>query len=213
MPTILLAVAVALAAAPPPSASFEADLDGDGVAERVDVYVSTDNGRGFARIVAEGARPWTTPAFPAWKIRAGDVDRDGREELILGLWSHKKRHDEPSPHRTIMVYEWLPGPPSPRLAPQWRGSALAQPLIDAEPADLDGAPGAELLALEHLVGAPERCRLVAYRYNGFGFRGLASRSISCRATLRGGDRVALEGEGRARAHLDDEGRLALEDLR
>lgn len=146
-----------------------------GTAARVAVYLDTAGRRGFLT-VGHGQARWTSRIYPMWKAMAADLDGDGHDEILLGIWSRKRRHAEPSPHRTIWVLAWADR----GLRPLWRGSALARPLVDAAAVDLDGDGTAELLALERQGQA---CWLTAYAWTGFGFAGRARRPAACDWTL------------------------------
>jgi hypothetical protein len=182
----------------PPAHAFRATLQ-PGQRHRVAVYLAADERMGFLVIDHGGrhggrhdSRRWTSRIYPMWWAEAADVDGDGVDELVLGVWSRVRRHDEPSPHRSIWVLAWN----GEELAPLWRGSALARPLADAFPADVDRDGRAELVALER-AHAGAGCVLAAYEWIGFGFAAEATRPISCAAALdRGARQVRLDGRGR-----------------
>lgn len=151
--------------------STGADLDGDGAAEAVWLYANPGRTRGFLYVAGRGEQ-WVSGLYPLWKAAAGDLDGDGRSELVIGAWSRTRRHVEPEPHRTAWVLGW----DGRALRELWRGSALGRPVRDLDVLDLDGDGRAELLARESGAG---RCHLTAYRWTGFGFTGLASRALGC----------------------------------
>lgn len=186
-----------------PAHAFQATLQ-PGQRHGVAVYLAADARAGFLvieRLIGHRGRRWTSRVYPMWWAQAADLDGDGVDELVLGIWSRTRRHDEPTPHRTIWVLSWNGA----ELAPLWRGSALARPLADAFAVDLDGDGRAELVALER---AGQGCMLAAYEWTGFGFGAEATRPISCAAALdRGGWRVRLDG--RSRRPLLRRGRLVL----
>ena len=194
-----------------PAHAFQATLQ-PGQRHGVAVYLAADSQAGFLVIEREGRR-WTSRIYPMWWAWPADLDGDGVDELVLGVWSRTRRHDEPSPHRAIWVVAW----DGERLAPLWRGSALARPLADAFTADLDRDGRAELVALEHVGvgdgdgergGAGKRCLLAAYDWNGFGFAAEATCPISCAAALdRGAGQVRVDG--RSRHPILSPGRLEL----
>jgi hypothetical protein len=182
-----------------PAYAFPATLR-PGQRHRVAVYLAADHSAGFLTITRHGPR-WTSMLYPMWWAAPADLDGDGVDEIVLGIWSRTQRHDEPEPHRAIWVLSW----DGRALVPLWRGSALARPLADALVADLDRDGRAELLALER---AGAGCVLAAYAWNGFGFAGQARLSISCTATL---DRRArrVQRDGRTHRPALRRGRLVL----
>lgn len=183
-----------------PAYTFEATLE-PGKRHGVSVYLGAETRAGFLVLEHQGRR-WTSRIYPMWWAQAADLDGDGVDELVLGVWSRTRRHDEPSPHRTIWVVTW----DGRTLAPLWRGSALARPLADAFAADVDRDGQAELVALER--AGQRGCVLTAYEWSGFGFIAAATCPISCDAAL---DRVArqVRREGRGRRPILRQGRLVL----
>lgn len=145
-------------------------------APTLEVFYSTDGSRGFLSFENPGRQRWTSRIFPMWKARIGDLDGSGRDELVLGIWSRMKRHDEPSPSRAIWVMGWE----GVDLIPLWQGSAMSLPLVDFEIADVDGDGRSELLAIER---RGEQCFWTLYRWNGFGFWVDARRDIPCTAKI------------------------------
>lgn len=141
---------------------LEGDLDGDGQPDLIDWYQRRVNDargaeRGFLRITIAG-RAYVSVIYAAFKARVGDLDGDGRDEIILGVWLSTPRHDEPQPHRAVWVLGF-----EGRLVERWRGSALARPLLDFELS----ADGRRLFALER----GPALRLTSYTWTGFGFVG------------------------------------------
>jgi hypothetical protein len=183
-----------------PAQRFQATLE-PGQRHDVAVYLAADARAGFLVLEHRGRR-WTSRIYPMWWAQAADLDGDGVDELVLGVWSRTRRHDEPSPHRAIWVVAW----DGQTLAPRWRGSALARPLADAFTADVDRDGRAELVALERAGSAA--CVLAGYEWNGFGFAAAATRPISCAAVLdRDARQVRLHGQ--SRRPLLRRGRLVL----
>lgn len=139
----------------------------------LNAYFDDERTRGLLR-VQDGDLDWTSPVYPAWKVRVADLDGDGRDEVVLGTWSTAERHDEPRPHRAVWVLGWR----GDRLEELWRGSALARPMRDFSVADLDDDGHDELLSLERV---DKTCMLSAYRWSGFGFGGEATTVTECDA--------------------------------
>ena len=119
----------------------------------VEAWFDADRTRGFLRV--DGT---TSRIYRAWKVDVADLDGDGIAEIILGVWSNTRRHDEPDPHRAVRVLRW--SPTARQLEDVWRGSALARPLKDFE------MRGAKLVAQEW---SGEHCYRTTYRWSGFGF--------------------------------------------
>jgi len=143
----------------------EADLDGDGVGESVCLLRGTQPHLAVLRIVWRDGRRWTSPLLPAFSLHVGDLDGAGADEVVLGVWSWRRRHNEPQPHRAVWVLAWSGA----KLQERWRGSALARPLVDLRVRDLDGDGRAELLSLER---GGQGITTGVYRFDGFGFVGL-----------------------------------------
>jgi hypothetical protein len=129
---------------------------------RLEVYFSEDRTRGFF-VVGRAERGWTSHVYPMWTAYAADVDADGTDEVLAGIWSNKKRHDEPQPHRTVWVFGLRDG----ELFERWRGSALARPLVNF---DVERSDGGDLLVAIERDGA--ECVRTRYKWNDFGFTGL-----------------------------------------
>lgn len=119
--------------------------------------------RGLLRV-----RQHTSRLYPAYQVAVADLDGDGTREILLGIWSTTRRHDEPEPHRTVWVLAWNEA--RDELIERWRGSALAWPLRDFTVHD------DRLVATERLR---QRCRLTTYDWTGFGFAARSVRPIAC----------------------------------
>ena len=182
----------------PASARFT--LRARGQSWPVEAYLEPHTRLGTLTVGAGHAR-YVSPVRALWKVLVHDLDGDGEDEIVLGVWSEKPRQGAARSHRTLWIMRW----DGARIVPSWRGSALARPLRDAALAQLDDTPGAELLALERV---PASCFLTVYRWSGFGFYGLARRGISCGAKLAQPDGCLLDG-GRLRCARLVEGKLVL----
>ncbi|MBU1429671.1 VCBS repeat-containing protein [Myxococcota bacterium] len=146
-----------------PPLTLRGDLDGDGWADTVTWrhhWLSPARGdeRGLIHAQLHGARGEHSQVYRAFKARLADLDGDGRDEILIGVWLSAPRHDEPQPHRAIWVLSWRGG----GLTARWRGSGLARPLLDFEI-----SPQGQLIALEAGGG----WRLTTYAWTGFGFIG------------------------------------------
>jgi len=130
---------------------------------RVEAWFDDTRTRGFLRVGGH-----TSKVFRAWKADVADLDGDGTQEVVLGIWSNQRRHDEPDPHRTVWVLRW--DDERSALVEAWRGSALARPLRDFHTVD------DELIASERVRG---RCFRTTYRWTGFGFAAVESTSQPC----------------------------------
>jgi hypothetical protein len=133
------------------------------------LWIDPDRSLGFVS-VGEGPDRYATPVQRLWTAMAADLDGDGDDEVLLGIWSTTHRHDEPEPHRTVWVMKW----DGRALVPSWRGSALSRPLLDARvtadrPALLD--------ALERDFDG--KCLRTTYHWLGFGFGAIARRPERC----------------------------------
>jgi hypothetical protein len=111
---------------------------------------------------------FTSKIFRIWKVALADLDRDGTREVVLGVWSNQRRHNEPEPHRAVRVLGW--DAERKVLRELWRGSALARPLRDFAVRD-------DRLVADEKAG--NNCFETTYEWTGFGFRSNRSFSISC----------------------------------
>jgi len=123
------------------------------------VHLSEDRRQGFLSF-EHGDHRWNSRVFGMWKVLVADLDGDGIDEVILGIWSSISRHKEPLPSRAIWVMRW----DGTDLVPLWRGSAMSLPLLDFEVQKADGE--AQLKTLET---RKEVCFDSTYSWTGFGF--------------------------------------------
>jgi hypothetical protein len=93
-----------------------------------------------------------------------ELDDDPQPEIALGV--HKSTRYDPIIRRRLFIYDWTGS----ALAPKWLGSALALPLVDFSFFRPTGRRHHQLEALERSAhGSIKRL----YRWNGFGFSGIA----------------------------------------
>lgn len=165
------------------------DLDGDGTLERLVL----DRKANLALSIWRGnARLWQgIPArWKPWKIATGDVDGDGKPEILVGV--HKATRFFPKPHHCLFVYGW----DGRQAFPRWLGSSLSQPFTDFALANLDEDPGHELLSIE-VTRDGRRCARI-YSWRGFGF--VADRQEGpwrqARVLASQKNRIVLQANGR-----------------
>jgi len=111
-----------------------------------------------------------------WQSRRQDMvslqltDAMAHEPLLLSLERHRSSIDD---EVGLRPYVYAVGPHG--LIARWRGSALAYPLIDAVEAN-DGVLCALHRGDSFLMPDPatKATRIAAYRWNGFGFNGVAT---------------------------------------
>lgn len=137
----------------------------------LEVYFDEQRRRGFFKVRSH-RRNWTSEIYPMWKIKLADLDGDGVDQVVVGMWSRQMRHDEPLPRRTVWVLRW----DGQRLVPEWRGSGLARPMRDFT---IDDAPDGRI---DELIAAERRddeCLSTRYRWTGFGFSEQTTELVEC----------------------------------
>jgi len=128
-------------------------------------------------------RAWRTRPAPVLSMEAGNLEGPAKSQFLLSLESHASPIDS---ERDPRPYVYEVGPHG--FIARWRGSALAWPLLDAR---LLPRSSSVLCALHRrdsfLMLSPESrgTRVAAYRWNGFGFEGVADEGIisACRDLL------------------------------
>ncbi len=155
------------------------DLDRNGSTERVVLA------HGRMAIVSGASILWMSPAeWTVTQAMLADLDHDGTIEASLIVWRpfspwpidawlpHGGRintfHDGSGQSCHLILVGWRNG----HWQERWAGSALAEPLIQFEAADMDGDGNKELLALEGRYaghGSKANGSLGVWRWNGFGF--------------------------------------------
>lgn len=105
-----------------------------------------------------------------WKVRVGDVDGDGRDEILVGVW--KKTHFDSTFDNRLFVFSWI----EVGLFPKWLGSRLSRRFLDFEVVNSDSGGRKDVVAFETLPEA--RTRMLRYRWQYFGFVGAGEWSDS-----------------------------------
>lgn len=140
--------------------TLSVDLDGDGKIETLKLDARRDPAlsiwHGKKRIWQGIPRRWAS-----WKMLIGDVDGNGKRDIILGV--HKTTRYLPFPHNCLFVW----GFDGREAYKMWLGSSLSKPFSDFLIADIDSDGKAELIALEKRRDG-KQC-IVTYSWIGFGF--------------------------------------------
>ncbi len=145
----------------------------DGVRVR-QLLLADFNGKRCLAVLTDGEKPvslyeitpdaleemWTglSQALKPWKLQVGDVDGDGSDDLMVGVY--KKARFHPVMAKRPFIYGW----DGRTMYPKWLGSRLSRPFTDFVLADFGS--GARIVAVEETVdGARE---LSVYKWDGFG---------------------------------------------
>ncbi len=175
------------------------DLDGDGKPGLVLLLRADDSGaRGrLVGVNLEDGRQGELAVEPldgAWGLDSGDLDGDGKEELLVGVY--KRAYHDPRMAKRLRVYSYRPAHGS--LAPLWRGTRMGHKLLDFTTGPVDAKGHALLAVLEDLDGGKRRITLYGWHYFGF----WAERSLS-----------ANQGINRLARFIDRSGKVAVVALR
>jgi hypothetical protein len=100
-----------------------------------------------------------------WKIELGDIDGDGRKELLIAV--NKSTHYDAADRNRMFIFNYDGN----KLVKKWTGSHLAGNWTTFRVGDLLPIPGDELLFIERLEGNKERIGI--YYWLDFGFVRLA----------------------------------------
>lgn len=152
------------------------------------------------RIIGGGVEPHRKP----WRVSWGDVDGDGREEVLVGVVG-RARFD-PTERKRPFVYTW----DGRRLVPKWLGSRLSRPFTDVVLGNADDAGPADLVAVESTRDGG--LEVAVYAWKGFGFeRRFASSRITAPASLgRSRDgRILLDAGGQLSSVTVSDGRVLI----
>ena len=126
---------VSQAAAGGPFRAGAIDLTGDGVPEQVQLL------REQVTIYGDGVAVWRTP--PEWRVvdaALGDPNDDGRGEVFLAFW----RPDGPD---LVGSHPFIVGYRRGAYRVLWGGSAVEDPILEADLGDVDGNGVQELVVL------------------------------------------------------------------
>ena len=137
-----------------PFRSGEIDLTGDGVPEQV------RREEGQVVISSAGAETWRSPS--EWQVAdltLGDPNDDGRAELLLALY-------KPDAAGIVRSHPFIVGYRQGAYRVLWGGSAVTDPIREAELGDVDGDRVPELVVLEER-GADQA--VTVWRWHGWGF--------------------------------------------
>ena len=121
-----------------------------------------------------------------WKVReaiSADLNRDGRNELIMVVWRpfkpwpidsvmpHSGRINEFHDNRGNSCHLILVGWDGHEYRELWAGSSLIDPVFNIRAADLDADGNLELVAIEGRYDSLNKTgNLTVWDWNGFGFR-------------------------------------------
>ncbi len=138
------------------------------------ILLADFNGKRCLAVLTDGEKPvslcevtpdaleemWSglSQSLKPWKLQIGDVDGDGSDDLMVGVY--KTAHFHPIMANRPFIYSW----DGKTMYPKWLGSRLSRPFSDFVLADLGS--GVRVVAVEQTRdGADE---LAVYKWDGFG---------------------------------------------
>lgn len=136
--------------------SGESDLDGDGKPEQVSLQA------GHVHIEGGGLPAWDSP--PEWQVTdlaLGDVNNDGRQEVLLAL-------RKPDSSGVLLSHPFVLGYREGEWRLLWGGSAVSDPIQEVAMGDVDGDGLQELVVLEARHDGSGQAVSV-WRWHGWGF--------------------------------------------
>lgn len=136
--------------------SGQIDLTGDGLPEEV----LLENFR--VTVVSLGKVDWQSPL--EWRVldlAAGDVDGDGRGDLVLAL-------EKPDAQGNVQSHPFVIGIRGGYYGTVWGGSPVRDPVKEIELSDLDGDGKTELVVLEEEREGKGRA-VTVWHWHGWGF--------------------------------------------
>lgn len=101
-------------------------------------------------------------AWKPWRIAKGDVDGDGREDLIVAV--HKPTLHLKFPHNSLFLYHWK----GVRILPKWQGSTMGIDFTDFAVMPADDRGRTDIVLLERHLDQSRR--VGRYQWAGFGFQ-------------------------------------------
>jgi hypothetical protein len=132
------------------------DLTGDGVPERVRLAQEQ------MVIEGDGGLVWESP--PEWEVldvALGDPNDDGRYEALLVM-------NKPGAEGELRSHPFIIGYRSGIYQTVWGGSAVGDPILEVDLANVDEDPAQELIVLE-VVGEAGETAVSVWDWHGWGF--------------------------------------------